>query len=86
MIDVRDDAEVAGQLDRHGGEHYAGVPKDGQLNRAAEKALRAGLEPRLLNLVIPSRARDLAVARGAPSERQNMDCSCELLRRLRDSE
>src|SRR5262245_27651982 len=34
MIDVRDNAEVAGQLDRHEAEHYAGVPKDGQLNRA----------------------------------------------------
>jgi hypothetical protein len=38
MIDMRDDAEITGQLDRHGGLHYAGVPKDGQLNRAAENA------------------------------------------------
>ena len=26
VIDVRDDAEIAGQLDRHEGAHYAGVP------------------------------------------------------------
>src|SRR5206468_12027871 len=37
VIDVRDDAEVAGQLDRHEGAHYAGVRRDGQLNRVTEK-------------------------------------------------
>jgi hypothetical protein len=30
MIDMRDDAEVAGQLDRHEGEQYAGAPRGGQ--------------------------------------------------------
>ncbi len=34
VIDVRDDAEVAGQLDRHEGAHYAGVPRGGQRNGA----------------------------------------------------
>ena len=50
MIDVRDDAEVAGQLDRHGAEHYAGAPKDGQLNRAAGKT-RCSIPRRLSSRV-----------------------------------
>ena len=37
VIDVRDDAEVTSQLDRHEGEKYAGAPGGGQLNRCAEK-------------------------------------------------
>jgi hypothetical protein len=30
MIDMRDDAEVSGQLDRHKARHYAGVHRVGQ--------------------------------------------------------
>jgi hypothetical protein len=37
MIDMRDDAEVTGQLDRHGGLHYAGVPRDGQRTGPPER-------------------------------------------------
>ena len=33
VIDVRDDAEIAGQLDRHEGAHYAGAPEGGQRTR-----------------------------------------------------
>ncbi len=36
MIDMRDDAEIAGQLDRHEGAHYAGVPRDGQRTRPCD--------------------------------------------------
>jgi hypothetical protein len=31
MIDMRDDAEVSGQLDRHKAVHYAGARRVGQL-------------------------------------------------------
>jgi hypothetical protein len=34
VIDVRDNAKIAGQLDRHEGAHYAGARKDGQLTGA----------------------------------------------------
>ena len=30
VIDMRDDAEIAGQLDRHEAAHYAGAAKEGQ--------------------------------------------------------
>jgi hypothetical protein len=30
VIDMRDDAKIPGQLDRHKAQHYAGVPVMGQ--------------------------------------------------------
>jgi hypothetical protein len=34
VIDMRDDAEISGQLDRHKAQHYAGVRRVGQLSAA----------------------------------------------------
>jgi hypothetical protein len=35
VIDMRDDAKVSGQLDRHKAQHYAGVRRVGQLSAAS---------------------------------------------------
>ena len=40
MIDVRDDAEIAGQLDRHRERHYAGAPGHGQSGRGVHEPER----------------------------------------------
>src|SRR6478752_8782186 len=45
MIDMRDDAEISGELDRHGGPHYAGAAWYGQRSgRPHSRLLSRSLE------------------------------------------
>jgi hypothetical protein len=63
VIDMRDDAKVSGQLDRHKAQHYAGVHRVGQLSAAS--ALLLLIIVLVLVMVLAGFPR-LLRAKGAP--------------------